>query len=121
MVSRGNELLRQIPENSFAIVLNFASFAVHDFLRANYAAAERCPDGLMSQTNAEYRNFARETRDKPRADSSCVSRTGAGRNHDAFRPQNLNLVQGHLVVATNFELLTHLAEILSPVVGKCVV
>ena len=121
MVSRGHELLRQIPEYRFAVVLNLARLAVHNFLRANHPAAERRSDGLMSQAHSQDWNFSCEALDERHADSGFFRRTRAGRNHNAFRPQILNLVQSYLVIAADFQILPHLAEILRQVVGKRIV
>ncbi len=78
VVARGRERLIEAKENSFAVMLNLAGFAVHYFWRANHAPAKRCADGLMSQANAKNRNLAREALDTaarsrpPR--SACTAR-----------------------------------------------
>ena len=67
MVARGGEMLRQsLRKIVFAVVMDFAGFAVHHFGRANHLAAECRADGLMAEANAEDWNFSCEALDQRR-------------------------------------------------------
>ena len=102
-------------------MFDFAGFTVHQFLRANDAAAESGADGLMAEANAENGNFSGETLDERDADTGFLGSAGAGRYKDTFGAQGGDLVESDLVVAADIELLAHLAEILGEVVGEGVV
>jgi hypothetical protein len=69
---------RQSAEDSFAIMRDFAGFAVHQVRRAHHLAAECLADGLVPQANAEYGNFAREVADQIDADAGILRRARAG-------------------------------------------
>ena len=94
---------------------------MHQFARANHAPAKRGPNRLMPQAHAENWNFAREALDQRDADSGLLRRAGTGRNHDVLRPHFLDLVECDAIVATHFELLPHLAQILREVISKGIV
>ena len=94
---------------------------MHQFARANHAPAKRGPDRLMPQANTENRNFAREALNQRDADSGLLWRAWPGRNHDALRPHFLDLVERDAIVATHFELLPHLAQVLREVISKGIV
>ena len=111
----------KFAEDRLVIVMNFAGFSVHHFRRANHPPAKRGADGLMSQADAQHRNFAREALDQRHADASFFRRAGPGRNHDALGRELLDFVERDLIVAANFELLPHLAEVLRQVVGERIV
>ena len=121
MIARGFEILREAAKNRFAVVMNFAGLTVHDFFRADDFATERVADGLMAEADAENGNFAGEVLDDGHAQTRFARRAGAGRNNDAFGAHAGDFVECDFVVAADFELLPHLAEVLRQVVGERVV
>src|SRR5579862_7816784 len=78
MIARSLEFLRQAAKNRFAIVIDPARFAVHQFARSNHSAAKRCADRLMATANTENRNFASEALDQRNADSRFLWRARPG-------------------------------------------
>src|SRR3984885_13264866 len=121
MIARGGEGLWQTGENAPTVVFDFAGFAVHQFLSANDATTEGGAYGLMAEADAENGNFSGETLDERHTDTSFLGSTGTGRDKNTFGTQGGDFVQRDLVVAANFELLTHLAKILGEVVGERIV
>src|ERR1700746_1699895 len=121
MVACGLKFLRQASKNRFAIVIDAARFAVHQFARSNHSPPKRRPDRLMAQANTENRNFAREALNQWNADCRFLWRVRTGRHHEALTPPCLDLVERNSIVATHFELLPHLAQVLSQVISKGIV
>ena len=121
VVARRCEWLCEVFKNTTAVVLDFAGLAVHQFLRADDASTESRSDGLMAKAHTEDRNVAGEAPDQRNADAGFLRSTRAGRNDDAFGAPGPDFVEGDLIVAANFELLTHLPKILGEVVGKRIV
>src|ERR1700722_155889 len=106
-------------------MLHPTGFAVHQVFGANYFASESRADGLVSQTDAEYRNFVRglggEMADQVDADASLRRSAGPGRNHDAFRTHRFDLSDGHFVVTAHLDLSTQFSKILDQVVSERIV
>src|SRR5690348_10470368 len=109
MITRRHEILCEAAEDCFAVVMNFAGFAMHDFGRADDASAERLADRLMSQANPQDRNFACKTLDQRLADAGLLRSAGAGRNYDSLWGEVFDFIEGDLVVAMDFQFLAHLA------------
>ena len=57
VVARGHKILRQILENRFAVVMDAAGLAVHDFRRADHLPSKRLSDRLMAQAHSQNRNL----------------------------------------------------------------
>ena len=121
VIARGLKILREAAKDRFAIVVNFAGFPVHDFWRANYAAAKCGANCLVAEANTENWNFPREALDERNTDAGFFRRAGAGRDHDAVGAELFDFIERDLVVAADLEFLSHLAEILCQVVGEGVV
>src|SRR6266566_1771069 len=121
MVARCGERIRQLPENSLAVVLDFAGLAVKKFRRPDDSPSERRPDRLMPQANPKNRKLRGETLDEFHGNACLLRRAWARRNHDLLRLAAGNLFHGNLVVAMHLHLAAQLAEILRQVVGKRVV
>ena len=66
---------------------------------ANDEPAERLSHRLMTQTDAEQRDFSGEMADHGERDPRLVGRAGAGRKHDAFRREPFDLLDRDPVVA----------------------
>ena len=60
VIARGCEWLCQIAEDIFAVVMDFAGFAVKEFWSANDLAAEGRADRLMAEADAQDWKFSRE-------------------------------------------------------------
>ena len=73
MVARGLKILRQIAKDRLRVVMNLARFAVHDLRRANHSSAEGRANGLMSQADAQNRDFAGKALDQRDADARFVA------------------------------------------------
>ena len=121
MVARGGKWFWEIFENPAAIVLDFAGFAVHQFLRADDPAAEGRADSLMAQAHSENWNLAGKALDQRDADASFLRGARARGDDDALGTHGGNFVERDLIVAANIQFLTQLAEILGEVVGERIV
>ncbi len=111
----------QTGKNRFAVVGDRAGFAVHKMRGANDVAAECRADGLVPEANAENGHFAGEVPNQINTDARLLRRAGAGGNHDAPGSHFLELGDGDLIIAANFNLGAQFSEILNQVVGKRVV
>ena len=60
VVARRRERVRQAVVNALAVVVDRAGLAVHEAFRANDRPAERLPDALMTEADAEDRDGAGE-------------------------------------------------------------
>jgi hypothetical protein len=121
VIARSLKILGEAAKDGLAIVVNFAGFSVHDFWRADYAAAECGANCLVAEANAENWNFPGEALDEWNADASFRWRARAGGDYDAFGLELFNFIESDLVIAADFKLLPHLAEVLRQVVGEGIV
>src|SRR2546425_2977771 len=121
MVARRGERIRQLPENSLAVVLDLARLAVKKFRRADNSPSERRSDRLMPQANSKNRKLRGQALDEFHGNARLLRRAWARRNHDLLRLAASNLFHGDLVVAMHLHLAAQFAEILRQVVGKRVV
>src|SRR5256712_426135 len=121
MVARRRKRVRQLPENSLAVVLDLARLAVKKLRGADDSPSERRPDRLMPQANSKNRKLRGEALDEFHGNACLLRRARARRNHDLLRPAAGNLFHGDLVVAVHLHLASQFAQILRQVVGKRVV
>src|SRR5690348_11605439 len=101
VVARGFEILRELAENRFAVVVNPAGFSVHDSFGAHNFAAESVADGLMSEADAENGNFSGEALHDGDAEAGFARRAWAWRNDDALRAYFLDFFERDFVVAAH--------------------
>ena len=94
---------------------------MHHALGANDAAAERLPDRLMAQANAEQRNLAGEAPDQWHRDSRFGGRARAWRNDDVLRTERLDFVERDRIVADDLDRRAELTQVLDQVPGEAVV
>ena len=120
VASRGHRR-RNAPEDRLTVVFNLTGLAVHEVLRAYDASAEGSANGLMSQTYAKERHFPGKIPDEVNADASLLRCAWARGNDNAIRVQPLDSVNSDLIVASNLDLRTELAQVLDEVVRKRVV
>src|SRR3954470_4291751 len=102
-------------------MLDGAGFSVHKILRPDDLPAERLTDRLVSEADAEDRDFAREMPDKLNANAGVGWRAGARRDHDLRGAQLFELRQIDLIVSADDNFLTQFAQVLDQVIGKGVV
>ena len=121
VVAGAGERSGQAGEDALAVVRDGAGFAVHEVLGADDLAAEGLADGLVAEADAEDGDFAGHVPDERHEDAGFAGRAGAGREQNAFGLECLDLFDGQLVVAADFDLCTQLAEVLDEVVGEGVV
>ena len=91
-------------EDGAVVVHDGAGFAVHEMGGAHHVAAEGFADGLVSEADAEDRNFSGEVADESDADARLMRRAGAGRDDDPRRAHFLDLAHRNLIVAADFDL-----------------
>jgi hypothetical protein len=72
MIASRLKTIRQSREDRFAVVNNFRSLAVHHLRRADHTSAKSQPNRLMTESNAEQRNFARKALDHFQRDARGV-------------------------------------------------
>jgi hypothetical protein len=75
----------------------------------------------MPQADSQYGNFACEMADQFDAYSGLVRRARPGRNHNALRPESLDLCNRNLIITAHFNLCAQLPKILDQVVSKGIV
>ena len=102
-------------------MLDLTGFAMHKIFSANNLPTESRANRLMSQANAEQRNFSREMTDHIDADSRFLRSARSWRNQDPFRMHRLDLAQSHLIITPNLNLRAQLTNILDKVVSKRIV
>src|SRR5580704_6306446 len=121
MITSCQKILRQSPKNGPRVVSDRARLSMHQFRRANYPPSKRLANRLMPQTNAQYRNLPRKSRNQRNRNPRLPRRPRPRRNHNPLRPQIRNLIQRNHVIPAHQKRLSHLPEILRQVVGKRIV
>jgi len=121
VIARGRHGTGQAVEDGFVIVRDGAGFAVHEVRCAHDLSAESGADGLMSQADAEDRNFSGEVADQIDADAGVLRGAGAGRDHDSLGLHGRDGGDRDLIVAAHFDSSPEFAEILNQVVRERVV
>src|SRR5947209_17788625 len=110
-----------VLENGFAVMLNLADLAMHDFAGAHDVSTERRANRLMPQAHAKHRLSAGKMPDQINADTRLLRRAGPRRNQNVARIQLLDLFTSGLVVAPHLDGFTKFTQILNKVVSKRVV
>src|ERR1700730_726508 len=85
VIAGGGEGVREIAENTFAVVVDRAGLAVEQLRRPDDFSAESRADGLVAQADAQNGEFSSQTLNQLYGDSSFLWRTGSRRNDDSFR------------------------------------
>jgi len=94
---------------------------MHQLFCADNLAAKRLAYRLMSQAHSQDRYLARETLHNADAYPRFSRRAGPRRNHDSIGIQRLNLVQRNLVVPLDYDVASHLPQVLDQVVRERIV
>src|ERR1035437_6679173 len=120
MIARGVERPVDAAEHAGAGVLDLEHLAVGR-RRAHHFAAERLPDRLMPEADAEDRNRWRGLGDEIEADAGFVRGAGAGRQHDGFRLGGDHIGGPNLVVGMDDDVRPPPAQVMEQVEGEAVV
>src|SRR5258708_14425477 len=99
MIARRGQGAPQAFEDALAAVRHLRKLAVHDPRRTNDPAAERLPDRLMAEANAEDRDLTREALNERHADASLRRRAGPGRDDNFLRLPHGDLFESQRIVA----------------------
>jgi len=121
VVARGREGIGNLPENSFSGVKNLGNFSVHDALCPDHFPAKHVTDALMTQANAQDRDFTAEGMNDLVGYPRFFGGAGSGRDDN---PAGLHLFYpcgGNLVITVHHRVRPQLAQILDEVVRKGVV
>ena len=118
VITRYDEMLRQVGEYAFAVGFDRADLAVHDALRAHDAAAECFANRLMAEADAENRVFARELAQHVERDARVLRVARSWRQANALGVELRDFVQRDFVVAIGPYVFAELAEVLDQVVGE---
>src|SRR4051812_35922767 len=121
MISGCGKALRQPVEQSLAVVVDLADFAVHQSRSADDLPAENFADRLMAKTDAEYRGRLMKVADGIFRDSGIGRSPGPRRDHDTIGFEPLHLLESDLVIAIDADIFTELSKILNKVVGERIV
>ena len=105
-------------EDSLAIMLHFAGFAVHQVWRTHYVASEGRSNRLVSEANAEDWHFAGEIPDQWNRDTGLLWGAGSGRKHNPIRIHGFHLSRRDLVVTPHLDLYAQLTQVLDEVIGE---
>src|SRR5437660_593536 len=122
MITAGIELLDDVFEDCFIVVLNLRRLAVKELRRAHYPPTERLTYRLMAQANTENRKLAGEVANDFHRYTGVIGRAGTWRDHNSIRSdRRFNLANGYFVIAAHFDSLAQFAEILHEVVSERIV
>src|SRR5437773_11105014 len=111
VVARRGEGIRQLAENTLAIVMDLAGFAVKEFWSADDFPSKRSANGLMTEAHAKDRKFPGEALDELHGNACLLRRARPRRNYDSFGLAADNSFHGNLVVAVRSE--EHTSELQS--------
>ena len=118
MVADGFEILRDILEDAFAVMVNRGQLAVHDAFGGNDLRAKSVADGLMAEADAEHGNASRRGMDQIKH-AACVFRAARARGEqDAVRPHGHDGGDGCLAVAFHHHLRAKGAHQVDEIVSK---
>ena len=121
MVTRGNEAVRHVAENTVAAVPNETGLSVHQAGGVHDAAAEGCSDCLVSQANTEYRNISGNAPNKVNGDTGVLRPTRTRRDQHAAWCHRDNVFDGKVIVAKNSYLVIARGNEVDQVVGERVI
>src|SRR5438132_9035450 len=99
MVSSRWKTLRQSFEQALAVMENFTRLSMHQRWRAHNPASKDLANGLMAETNPQYRDRFVKIPDDVFRNSRIGRRTRAGRNNDARGFQALDFFRRDLIVS----------------------
>src|SRR5690242_19031198 len=108
-------------EYTACVVLYLRELAVHRGGCAHDLAAECLPDRLMSETDAEQRDFACAPDDQFKADAGFIRRAWARRENDRLRIGTEHGIDTDLIVAMDGDVGSQPAQIMEQVESEAVV
>src|SRR5437773_731085 len=100
---------------------NFARLAVHQRWSADDLASKYLADGLVSETNTQYRYGFVEVPDGILGNSRIRGRAGSSLNDNPCWFQSLDFVERVLIISKYAQVFAQLAKILHEVVSKGIV
>src|SRR5438046_9905101 len=121
MVPGRDERVREPREQAAAVVADRRGLAVHLRLRARDGGAERLPDRLVAEADAEDRRGRAEAPDHLEGDPRLVGVAGTRRDDNALGCPREDAREVNGVVAQHLEPGAELAQVLDEVVGEGVV
>src|SRR5207249_644540 len=122
MITAGVELLDDVFEDGFIVMLNLRRLAVKELWRPHHLPAEHLTNRLMTQAHAENRYLPGEMANDFHRHPCVIGSARSWRNHDSIWPdRRFNLVNGDLIVAADLDPLAQFAEILDQVVSERIV
>src|SRR5574343_868689 len=121
VVTVDGELFGQAGEHAFLRGGDDAGLAVHLHLRPHDLAAKGRADTLVSEANAQDRQFAGKVLDGGDRDAGFGRRAGAGRDHQTVRLTRRAPFERDLVITENFDCGAEFAKVLHDVEGERVV
>ena len=121
VVAGGGESLRHILEKIFSIVTDARGLTMHQFIGTDNFSAKRLSDGLMTEAYAQQGNFSGPAFDRLKADTCFVGIARSGRDDQAVKSLEFEIINTYRVIAHHFLLRTQLAKVLDDVVGEGIV
>src|SRR6266702_5522781 len=100
---------------------NFARLAVHQRWSADDLASKYLADGLVSETNTQYRYGFVEVPDGILCNSRIGGRAGSRRNDNTRGFQSLDFFERDLIISKYAQVFAQLAKILHEVISKGIV
>src|SRR5262245_29654138 len=111
----------QSGEHALSVVDDRRRLSVHRRLRPAHGSSVYDSDRLMPEAHTEYRRRRTKAPDDVTGDARILGPAWAWRDHDLLGRHRANLVDGHLVVASDTQDRAKLAEILHEVVSERIV
>src|SRR2546427_8635416 len=103
MIPSSDEALRNLAEDGLAIVHDLAGLTMHDYRRADHAAAKGVADGLVAQAHAQDGDFSGKAADQLDADPSFLRLSRPRGDDAALLRERGHFIQRDLVVLPSFK------------------
>src|SRR6202012_6261827 len=97
------------------------SFAMDDFRSLNNRSPKSLSKALMTETNAQNRQALIKMINQRQRNPRILWAFGAGRNHQVFRCEFLNVCNRNLIIFKGNHMLAKAGKILDQIVSKRIV
>ena len=94
---------------------------MHNGFGMDDTATKRLSYTLMSETNAQQRQFSLKMMNNINGNAGFIGSTGTGRDYNPRRIQVLDFLQCYFIISINMHVFTQLTKILYQVVGEGIV